>query len=222
MFESIQQALLGIQAAFQSNPALLLGVFLTGLILIWLKYRVIRHSVRRSKKQNYAGWDVEATQGQRKHPSGIGQTDVLIMRPVKVIPLALFCLCFFGGGALFVASEGPEGPRAWFTVVAGAVFCLLSLWMIAFSFTRIIYDGETIERRALFRAPVSVPLSSLTGVRPINKTITGGVYLRFQSGQKLRVVPRMSGYRQLLQKLAEKDPKLALLLRMIPQQQKRS
>lgn len=222
MFESLKQSLHSILVALQSNPPLFMGIFLVGLFLIWLKYRVIRHSVARSQKQNYAGWTVEAKSGQRSHPTGIGHTDVLIMRPVKVIPIALFCLIFFGGGALFVASQEPAGIRAWFTVAAGAVFSVLSLWMIGYSFTRIIFDGETIERRALFRAPVSVPLSRLTDVRPINKTIAGGVFLQFDDGQKLRVIPRMSGYRQLLETLARKDPKLALMLRMMPQPQQGS
>ena len=220
MFETIRQNILAIQSALQTNPKLFLGIFFAGLFLIWLKYRLIGYGVNRAQKQNYAGWQVKAGTGKRSHPTGIGHTEVLIMRPLKVIPIALFCLVFFGGGAAFVASKGLNDPRAWFTVVAGVVFSLLSLWLIAFSFTRIIYDGETIERHALFRAPVTVSLGRLTAVRPISKTIAGGVYLEFQDGERLRVVPRMSGYGQLLEKLARKDPKLALMLRMIDQSQK--
>jgi hypothetical protein len=57
-------------------------------------------------------------------------------------------------------------------------------------------------------------LSRLQEVRPINKTIAGGVYLEFGEGQRLRVVPRMSGYRQLLELLARDDPKLRLMVQL--------
>ncbi len=219
MFETLKQTASSIVAAFQANPLLFSTIFGVGLCLIWFKYWLMGRAMQSTLKQNYAGWTKGASRSTRTHPTGVGHQDVLVMKPVKVLPIAILCIVFFGGSALFMAETRLSRPDAslkdWFAVVSGAGFSVLGLWLIAFSFTRIIFNGETIERRTLFRRPLVLPMSDLLGFRPISKTIAGGVFLDFKGGQKLRVPARMSGYRQLLDQLAQGNPKLALILRML-------
>lgn len=219
MLETFKQTILGIRDAYQANPLLFSITFGLGLLLIWFKYWLIRRATRSTHKQNYAGWNTKAHRTIRAHPTGIGHQNILTMKPVKTLPIALFCLVFFGGGALFMAETELRGPdpswKAWFTAIVCSCFSILSLWLIVFSFTRIVFNGEAIERCALFRKPLVLPLSDLQGIRPISKTIAGGVLLEFKGGQRLRVLPRFSGYRELLDLLAQKDPKLAMMLRMV-------
>jgi hypothetical protein len=45
--------------------------------------------------------------------------------------------------------------------------------------------------------------SELKAIKPTAQTILNGVFLEFTGGKRIRVVARMSGYRQLLEMIAE-------------------
>ncbi|MGR3712499.1 MAG: hypothetical protein ACU0A6_05205, partial [Shimia sp.] len=49
----------------------------------------------------------------------------------------------------------------------------------------------------------------LKAIKPTAQTILNGVFLEFTGGKRIRVVARMSGYRQLLEMIAENDVTMA-------------
>ena len=116
---------------------------------------------------------------------------------------------------LTALQEPNPTAKQWFSVIAGIGFSLIAIWLLIFSFTKISFDEEVIERRALFRRNLCAPWPQLKNVKPVGKTIAGGVVMEFQDGQKLKIIARMSGYRALLDHLARKDPKLRLMVQMV-------
>ncbi|WP_299876875.1 hypothetical protein [uncultured Sulfitobacter sp.] len=219
IFEAIWQKALAVVEAARTAPEVFFPIFVVGLILIWLKWRVLGKGMRRAARDNYAGWTTDAKAGTKTHETGVGTTSVLVMKPAKMLWVSVWTFVFFGGGALFLATRNaPLTLRDKASVAISAVFALLAVVLFIRSFDRIrIYDGR-IERTRLFARRVSAPLSTLTSVAPLSKTILGGVTLTFNDGQRLKIPARMTGYRQLLDHLAVEDPKLRLMMTLATRQ----
>ena len=198
------------------SPEIFFPILLVSLLLIWLKWRLVGKGVKSAVKDNYAGWVTNAS------TQDLDLQTFLIMKPIKYKRIAFSTLAFFGGGALFYwlhVLEQPDAVTKDYMVFAGLlVFSVLGVWLLWFSTMRILVFSDRIERRMLFRSRFVATLTSLTKVEPINKTVAGGVYLTFEDGRRLRIISRMSGYRQLLERLAQTDPKLRLLTKLFSKQ----
>ncbi len=219
MFDALLKTGQFVVNAFISNPVTATVVSLIAVTIIWFKWWLIARAQSKAIKANYAGWSVDAKQVQARHETGVGTTDVLIMKPIKIVPVALMTLAFFGGLAWFywvVVLEKPEvSSKDWgvFAILVG--FSALALLLLAQSFTRIRLEAENISRRSLFARRFDGKLSDVTTVKPSGMTIASGIEIIFNDGRKLRVRAQMSGYRQLLERLSVIDPKLRLMTRMI-------
>jgi hypothetical protein len=80
---------------------------------------------------------------------------------------------------------------------------------------RLFVSAGEITRAGLILRKRSFPFSALRGTAPLSKTIAGGVRLDFGEHGMLKVPASYQGYRQLLERLAQKDPKLRLMMRFL-------
>ena len=180
------------------------------ITLIYFKWVWIGRGMRQAHKNAYAGWKTGGT---------ISDHGAFEMRPVKLLRIGLMTLVFFGGGGLFyAASRLPEGnlePREILGFAGMCLFACLALWLIAMSFTRIRVENGVMTQTGLVARNMSLRLSDLRNIRPIGKTLAGGVFLEFEGGARLRIPANMSGYGQMLHVLAARDPKARAMVRGI-------
>ena len=206
---SIKDSLISIYAAARDTPTVFFPIFFIGLGLIWVKWRLVEKGAQRAAKDTYAGWVTDGTEQYSDFQS------VLVMKPIKFLKLSLGILIFFGGGAVFfwlsVLHDPETTTKDWAAFVIMILFSVIGLWALWFSFTRIMLYPDRIERVSFFTKRFVAPLSAIKSVQPISKTVAGGIYITFNDRRRLRVIPRMSGYRQLLERLSAKDAKLQLL-----------
>ncbi|WP_421701997.1 hypothetical protein [Aliiroseovarius sp.] len=216
---TIIEDLKGVWAFASEEPVLFFGLMAVFLPLIWWKWRVIGGAERRAMAQTRAGWTEDATPGQMPHETGIGQVDVLVMRPSQSLVTVLAILAFFGSGAAFYAlvvlPSAEVTPKDWavFTIMCG--LSLIGLLILYMSFTRLSVGATEITRSGLLRRGRAFPFSALRGTEPLGKTIAGGVKLDFGEHGQLKVPAQYAGYRQLLARLAKNDPKLRMMMRLL-------
>ena len=208
MFHEVFEAMRGLAELFAAYPIRFALGTIVVVTLIYYKWVWFGRATENSIKNGYDGWKVDGT---------VDDAQRLVMRPVKMRRVGIWTLLFFGGGALFYTLVGiPNGdmaPKDWFSFAAMLVFSIGAVWLILMSFTRITFDGEVFTRVGVLGRNMAVRVDTLTDVRPISKTVAGGVYLDFAGGERLRIVANMSGYRQLLEMLTRHHPKLRLLVR---------
>ncbi|WP_299413927.1 hypothetical protein [uncultured Sulfitobacter sp.] len=205
-----------VYEAARNAPEVFFPLLIVGLIVIWIKWWTVRKGSKAARKDNFAGWIKDGEEQNRDLQT------VLVMKPVKLKRLSLASLAFFGGGAVFLWLTILQRPDAtlkeWvvFGIMLG--FSILALGLLWFSFTRIMVFSDRVERTALFRKRFVGLFSEVESTAPISKTIAGGVYVTFRNGKRLRVIPRMSGYHQFLERLARNDAKLRLMLSLFTKQ----
>lgn len=219
MLSYLTEVFTGIVDLFNRSPVVFTLVFGAGVSLIWLKYRWIARAQANVLRDNYAGWSQGAKTAKVTHETGIGTKDVLIMRPIKFRSIAIWTLLFFGGGSVVLGFDVFENPnemgfKDYFGFVSCILFAALSLWLLALSFTKIVIDGNSLHHRGLFRRR-AFKFESIQAIEPLGKSYLSGVKLTFKDTQTLKIIARMTGYRDLLEQLAAKDPKLQLVVRGI-------
>lgn len=219
MFQKYFDAFATLGEMLVANPLGTGSLLAIGLLLVTLKWRWISKAQRDAIRRNYAGWREEASDGAVRHETGIGTRGIKVMKPVGFMKIGLLNAILWGGGAVFYATvvlQNPQEPMKDWLVFAGCcVGTVAGLWLFAMSATRIRFDAESISRTSLFSRRFEAKLERLQDVRPLSKTLLGGAILDFGDGQVLKVRSQFSGYQDLLQLLAQRDPKLALMLRMI-------
>ena len=221
IIETTQERASAVVEAARTAPEVFFPILGVGLILIWLKWRVVGKGVSRAARDTYAGWETDAKSATAPHETGVGTVPVLIMKPAKMFWLSLWTFIFFGGGAAFLATrDAPLTPKEMASVGIGAVFALLAVFLFIRSFERIHLFEHRIERTRLFGRRFSAPLSELASVVPLSKTILGGVTLTFLDGRQVKVPARMTGYRQLLDRLSANDAKLRLMMSFLTRDMK--
>lgn len=175
--------------------------------LVYFKRVWVGKSTEASLKNAYAGWKVEAT---------VDAADRFVMRPVKMRSVAIWTFLFFGAGAAFYAfavlPEGNAQAKDIFAFAIMCVFALLAVWLFLRSFAEIIFDGEVFVRSGAFERTATYPLQDLQSLRPLSKTLKGGITLDFGNRGLLKVPANMSGYRQLLEFLSRNDPKFRMIV----------
>ena len=207
MFQTITDALRGNAELFRAYPiSYTIGLTLA-VTVIYFKWRLITKAQDKALRDNFAGW---------QEAGEVSSSGVLIMRPFKMRRLGVLGIVFWGGGAWFmglvVEPKPDELLEYWLVVAISVGFTIMSLWILAFSFDRILYDGKRIVRLSWLAKPFEARLDDLEQVTPLSKTIAGGVRLHFTDGRQLKVRARNSGYRQLLESLAGRDLKLRMML----------
>ena len=208
-----------IVSGFVANPVGFSMLFSIGLAIIYFKWWVLGRTARRALADQRIGLRKGAATREAVHETGIGTTDVTVMRPAFVIWPGILCLLFFGGGAVFYAlvvlPSGGTEAKDWgvFAIMLG--FTLMGLFLLAGNTTRITNDGSGIRRRGLVVRRFDGHWSGLKEVMPLEKSYTAGIDLHFADGQQLRVRPNLSGYVQLVEHLAFIDPKLRMMARML-------
>ncbi len=215
MVETLQS----ITEALQANPVVFSLIMAVGLLLIYFKYWLIGRAARKALRDKRAGLAVDAAVGQVRHETGVGLKEVLVMRPVKLVAPAFWCLLFFGGGAVFYAlvvlQEPDVSHKDWGVFAILSVFAFGAILIFGMATTRIRFDGEEIRRTGLLVRNFRRRMADLTLVEPLRKSWLAGMKLHFQDGAKLNVASNMSGYRQLMQQISGVDPKLRLVAKML-------
>ena len=205
----IIDTLTSIYRAAHDSPTIFFPIFIFGCVLIWIKWRVIAKGTKSAAKANYEGWVTDAIE----HDHDL-QT-ALVMKPIKFLRIAIYSLLFFGGGALFywmvVLPKPDASTKDWLVFGIMLAFSTIGFGMLWFSFTRITLFSDRIERTSLLRKRFIGQLFEIDSVKPIGKTIAGGIYVYFSDGRRLRIIARMSGYRQLLERLSKDDPRLRMM-----------
>jgi len=207
MFENLINSLRGLSELFYNYPIpFVIGTVIV-FTLIYYKWVWIGRAQQNAVKNTYAGWKVDGT---------VDSAQRLVMQPVKIRATGFWTLAFFGGGFLFYALVGiPQGDmdnEDWFAFVVMGLFSIGSLSLILMSFTKITFDGEVFTRTGVFGRNIAARADTLQDIRPINKTIAGGIFLDFGDQGRIRVASNMSGYRQLLEILTQHNPKLRMLV----------
>lgn len=205
MFQNFIDGLRVLADLFAAYPIqFTLGTIII-VTLIYYKWVWIGRAQRNAVKRGYAGWKVDGS---------ADGTDRLVMRPVKMRAVSLWALAFFGGGAVFLGLvELPKTDvenKTWLAFVGMCLFACGAVWLFLMSFTRITFDGEVLTQSGLVVKTLARPVAELSDIRPISKTIAGGVYLYFGNQDRVRVAANMSGYRQLLEALTQHHPTLRM------------
>lgn len=205
MFQNFIDGLRVLASTFAAYPIQFTLATIIVVTLIYFKWVWIGRAGRNTLKNNYAGWKVDGK---------VDSAHRLVMRPTKMRTVSLWTLAFFGSGAVFLGLvELPKADvegKTWFAFVATCVFSVMSIWLFLMSFTRITFDGEVFTQQGPIVKTLARRLDQLSSVRPISKTMAGGVYLYFGDHDRIRVTANMSGYRQLLEVLTQHDPKLRM------------
>lgn len=211
-------ALMALPGAIAANPMFFLVMLLIFAPLIWWKWRVTGGSVQKTVDDLTHGLRVDADQSTARHDTGIGTKDILVMRPAPLGKMIYFALFFFGGGALFyvflhMPSDRSE-PSDWGTALGLSGFAIVSMIAIELNQTRIYVDDTSLQKRRVLYRRQTIAFRDIASVEPHGKQFTRGLLIRTTQGDKMRVTAGFSGYRQLLERLAPHDPKLALMARM--------
>ena len=219
MTDWVFNALNSIAAGFQANPVVFSLIMAVGLFIIWLKWRLIGWFMRRAMAGQYAGWRTGAKVKQAPHETGVGTIERWVMRPQAHFKVSLLTFLFFGGGAYFYARVVLPGSenllKDWgvFAIMCG--FSMMAVFIFLAGFARIDFDNDSIAARGLVRKSSEAFWRDLEEIKPLSKTIAGGVRLHFRNGTRIKVAADMTGYHQLLQRLSAIDPKIALMTRML-------
>jgi hypothetical protein len=212
----IIDTLTSIYRAAHDSPTIFFPIFIFGCVLIWIKWSLIAKGTKKAAKANYEGWITDAIEQDRDLQT------VLVMKPIKLLRVAIYSLLFFGGGALFywmvVLPKPDASTKDWLVFGIMLAFSTIGLWMLWLSFTRITLFSDRIEKTSPLRKRFIGPLIEINNVKPISKTIAGGIYVYFSDGRRLRIIARMSGYRQLLERLSKDDPKLRMMTNLYTRQ----
>ena len=207
MFQTITDALRGNAELFRAYPIPYTIGLTIAVTAIYFKWRLIAKAQDKALRDNFAGW---------QEAGEVTSSGMLIMRPFKMRSLGVLGIVFWGGGAWFMGLVAEPKPdevlKHWFVVATFVGFTVLSLWLLAMSFDRILFDGNRIARLSWLAKPFTADMADLERVTPLSKTIAGGVRLHFADGRQLKVRARNSGYRQLLEALAKRDLKLRMML----------
>lgn len=218
-FSDRWEALQGLPAAIAQNPVFFIIVFAIGLPLIWWKWKVTGDSTVKAVNDLTHGLRADAAQSTTRHDTGIGTKDILVMRPAPLSKMIYFALFFFGGGALFYIFVHMPSDRAvasdWWTALGLAGFAVISMIAIELNQTRIIVDGESLEKRRVLHRRQKFNFADIETVEPLGKDFTRGLSIRTKSGEKMRVTAGFSGYRQLMERLAPHKAELALLVKLL-------
>jgi hypothetical protein len=198
---------LGVLAALFAAHPIPFAIGTTIVVtLIYFKWKAISHVTVQTAKGNYQGWVKD----------GQDRGDFFVMKPKGFLKVAFLTLGLFGSGAVFYAlvvlQEPTPTPQDWFVFAAMCAFSAMGFWALWYSFTRFRVYDDHVQLTRLFLRPLHIRFDEVAEVRPISKTIAGGVYVFAEDGTRLRVIPRMTGYRQLLERLAERDLKLRIML----------
>ena len=218
---SIIEDLKGIWDTATGSPGLFFGIMALFLPLILFKWWLIGRAARNNQKSPYAGWAQDGRATQVSHATGVGHQDVLILKPAIGLGTILFCLIFFGGGALFYAlvvlPAGNLSPKDWFVFASMLAFTLVGVFLLIIRFNSITVSTDQITRAGPLVKNKTYFLSSLQNVSPLSKTLAGGAKLDFGPQGVLKVRASYKGYRQLLERLAVSNPKLRLQVNLYTQ-----
>jgi hypothetical protein len=222
-FSERWDALSDLPAAFATNPWFFIIAFAIGLPLIWWKWRVAGNNMQLSIDSQTHGWRAGVDKKDVRHETGIGTREVLIMRPAKLPKMIWFSLIFFGGGALFYAlvvlQSGNTGSEDWWVFAGLAAFTIGAIAVIEMNQTRIIITDQGIERRKVLTHRQRIEFSQIKDVTAHAKDFGRGLIVHANDGQKMRVLPSMSGYKQLMERLAPYNKKMALMAKLMKTQQ---
>lgn len=196
-------------------------VFLgVGIVLIILKWRLIGSGMRKAMKNQIAGLTTPAKTVKKTTRLGIGEEDVIVMRNAgKPLRIGLFCLAFFGGGAVFLwfgplSDPSESTTKLWMSFWICGAFGLLSPLTILQQFNKIELRDDEISSIRLMMPNQTFHLSQLRDVEPVAKSWARGIKLSF-GDQSLRIMSTMSGYVEVLEQLSKHDPKLLLISRAL-------
>ena len=206
------EAIAGLPAAIAQAPIFFLIAFSIGGVLIWFKYWVIGRSTKRSIASRTHGHWADADRRHIRHETGIGTTEVLVMRQNGLGGMIWFAVFFFGGGAVFYALVVLQSPdvttKDWLTFSGLLIFTIVGMAAIEVSQTCIYVHADRLERRRVLHRRQFISFADIASVAPHGKSFAGGIVIHAASGDKMRILASFSGYSELLTRLGEFDPKL--------------
>lgn len=204
-FLSKWDAISSLPAAIAQNPGLYAIVFLIGLPLIWWKWRTIGTSTQHAIDSQTHGLRTGADKKQIAHETGIGTTEIQVMRPPKTPKVIYFAVFFFGGGALFywlIVLQSAQATSAdWWTFAGLAVFAIGAMAVIEFNQSRIFVSEKTIEKRRVLHKRQVIKISEIIAVDALATQISSGARLRSSDGQVMKIGANFSGYKDLILRL---------------------
>ena len=218
-FSERWDALSGLPAAFAANPWFFIIAFAIGLPLIWWKWRVTGNSIQSSIDSQSHGWRADADRKEVRHEIGVGTRKVLVMRPAKLPKMIWFSLIFFGGGAVFyflvVLQSGDTTSEDWWVFAGLSGFTIGSMILIELNQTRILVTEHGLERRRVLTPRQRIEFSKIKDVTPHAKDFGHGLVIHSTDGQKMRILPAMSGYAELIEHLAPHNRTMALMAKAL-------
>lgn len=210
-------ALQGLPGAVASNPGLFIILFLVFIPLIVWKWWVVGKSTKKAMADPTHGLRTDADRKKVRHETGIGTTEVLVMRPNGVGGMIWFVLILFGAGALFYAFLVlPDEPTSenWWTFAGLAGFAICAMGLIEANQTRLIVGERHIERRRVLYARDRIAFDQIASVEPLGKSFVRGLKVISRDGRSMRVPARFSGYRELMERLGTHDPALGFMAKL--------
>ncbi|MDA9207949.1 hypothetical protein N9O61_03595 [Octadecabacter sp.] len=198
-------AILGLPAAILQAPVFFIVIFAIGGLLIWLKYRIIGRSMNKAIQSTTHGLRVSGDQKQVRHETGVGTTNVIVMRPGVSVKGLIFGVLFFGSGAVFyvlVVLQSPDvASKDWWTFAGLTFFTIAAIAAIEASMTRIYVSEAGLERRRVLHRRQTILFSDVAAVGPIGKSFQQGLVVQSKTAGKMRIPAAFSGYRDLLNRL---------------------
>lgn len=210
-------ALLTLPAAIAKSPLVFLAVLVVFGPLIWWKWRSVGAATSKATADITHGLRTDSDRKQTRHDTGIGTQEVLVMRPNKVGGMIWFALIFFGGGAVFsalvVLQDAPTVEDFW-TFAGMSAFATACMGIIEANQTRFIVTATQIECRRILHRRRRIAFGDVQTVEPMAKSFVRGLRILPKTGRPLVVSARYSGYRELMQRLAQHDPQLSLMSKL--------
>ena len=203
--------MIDVFTSMQSWSGLTWGLFGAGLVLIYLKYKLIDWAFRRVvRKKPLENWASVAPEKGRARVVGAGSVRVA-KRSTGDLAKVVFAVVFFllcGVVQLTLGYEdlvaGQVKARVAFVCTVILVAALpLVLWV---GFARYHFDDVYVVRKRLLGLSTKMRWADVGDVRQLKEgSLTAGVRIEFVGGMVYRVPSVLIGYRDLLTEMSKNN-----------------
>lgn len=200
----------GLSEMLRIDGDAILSMAVFALFAVWIIRGPVGRYNLHMRNIRFAGWVKDADVGMHDPER------VRVMKPVLEMQESLDLMVPAGGAVAFywlVVLPDPQASlKDWYVFIGSLAFFTLGVIGLLRSFTRIMIYPDRIERTHPLQSCFKGGLADIENIQRINNTISKGVWLVFRDGRRMKVRAQMSGYHQLMERLAVSNPDLRLAI----------